>query len=129
MGRALSAGPCEDSAQPGTPHAIDQPKAAADQDDRHIDIENDLRGTLRNFGLKVGAVSPCKFEARVRELVEGWTVLAAIVKPMLTVRKTLREQYQVLHKMLLLARRPPLPFVDDGAGRRPGHGIDLSSHG
>jgi transposase len=32
-----------------------------------IAIENDLRGTLRNFGLKVG-----KFEARIQELVENF---------------------------------------------------------
>lgn len=29
-----------------------------------LDIENDLRGTLRNFGLKVGVVGTTKFEAR-----------------------------------------------------------------
>jgi hypothetical protein len=34
-----------------------------------LDIENDLRGTLRNFGLKVGVVGTVKFEARIRELV------------------------------------------------------------
>ena len=74
-----------------------------------IDIENDLRGTLRNFGLKVGAISPGKFEARVCELVEGLTVLVALVKPMLAACKTLREQYQVLHRMLLdLVRDDPL---------------------
>jgi transposase len=31
-----------------------------------IAIDNDLRGTLRNFGLKVGAVGTGKFEARIR---------------------------------------------------------------
>ena len=36
-----------------------------------IAIENDLRGTLRNFGLKVGVVGTVKFEARIRELVEN----------------------------------------------------------
>jgi transposase len=35
-----------------------------------IALDNDLRGTLRNFGLKVGVVATVKFEARVRELVE-----------------------------------------------------------
>ena len=35
-----------------------------------IAIENDLRGTLRNFGLKVGMAGTVKFEARIRELVE-----------------------------------------------------------
>src|SRR3979409_26205 len=36
-----------------------------------IAIENDLRGTLRNFGLKVGIVGKVKFEARIKELVEN----------------------------------------------------------
>ena len=35
-----------------------------------IAIENDLRGTLRNFGLKVGMVGTVKFEGRIQELVE-----------------------------------------------------------
>ena len=34
-----------------------------------IAIDNDLRGTLRNFGLKVGVVGKEKFEARIKELV------------------------------------------------------------
>ena len=33
-----------------------------------IAIENDLRGTLRNFGLKVGMVGKVKFEVRIKEL-------------------------------------------------------------
>src|SRR5471030_1752162 len=36
-----------------------------------IAIENDLRATLRNFGLKVGMVGTVKFEARIKELVEN----------------------------------------------------------
>src|SRR6202046_2231088 len=31
-----------------------------------IAIENDLRGTLRNFGLKVGMIGKTKFEARIK---------------------------------------------------------------
>ncbi len=45
-----------------------------------IAIENDLRGTLRNFGLKVGAVGSVKFEARIRELVENQPDLALLVE-------------------------------------------------
>ena len=41
-----------------------------------IAIENDLRGTLRNFGLKVGTVGTVKFEARIKELVENLPDLA-----------------------------------------------------
>ena len=38
---------------------------------KSIAIENDLRGTLRNFGLKVGVAGTAKFEARIKELVEN----------------------------------------------------------
>jgi len=65
-----------------------------------LDVEADLRGTLRNFGLKVGAVSGSRYEARVRELVEGFPGLAAIAEPLLNVR-VMRQQFAVLHKMLL----------------------------
>ena len=66
-----------------------------------IAIENDLRGTLRNFGLKVGMVGKVKFEARIGELVENLPDLAVLVEPMLIVRRTLREQIVVLHRRLL----------------------------
>jgi transposase len=66
-----------------------------------IAIENDLRGTLRNFGLKVGMVGKVKFEARIRELVENLPDLAVLVEPMLIVRRTLREQVGILHRRLL----------------------------
>ena len=57
-----------------------------------IAIENDLRGTLRNFGLKVGMVGTVKFEARIKELVENLPDLAVLVEPLLIVRRVLREQ-------------------------------------
>src|SRR6202049_4791017 len=37
-----------------------------------LDLESDLRGTLRNFGLKVGVVSRSRYEARGRELGGGF---------------------------------------------------------
>src|SRR6476620_18726 len=46
---------------------------------RAIALENDLRGTLRNFGLKVGMVGKVKFEARIRELVENLPDFAVLV--------------------------------------------------
>jgi len=66
-----------------------------------LDVESDLRGTLRNFGLKVGVVSGGRYDARVRELVEGFPRLAVIVEPLLSVRRVMRQQFAVLHKMLL----------------------------
>ena len=66
-----------------------------------MDIESDMRGTLRNFGLKVGVVSTIGYEARIRQLVEGFPRLAAIVEPLLKVRRVMRQQLATLHKMLL----------------------------
>ncbi len=66
-----------------------------------LDIECDMRGTLRNFGLKVGAVSTKNYDMRIRELVESFPRLAAIVDPLLTVRQVMRQQLASLHKMLL----------------------------
>jgi transposase len=69
-----------------------------------IAIDNDLRGTLRNFGLKVGMVGKMKFEARIKELVENLPDLpdlAELVEPLLVVRRVLREQFVIQHRCLL----------------------------
>ena len=70
-----------------------------------IAIDNDLRGTLRNFGLKVGMVGTVKFEARIRELVENLPDLDLLVEPLLVVRRVLREQIGILHRRLLATVR------------------------
>jgi transposase len=77
-----------------------------------IAIENDLRGTLRNFGLKVGMVGTVKFEARIQELIENLPDLAVLVEPLLVVRRVLREQLGILHRRLLVIVR------DDAVCRR-----------
>ena len=77
-----------------------------------IALDNDLRGTLRNFGLKVGVVGTVKFEARVRELVESLPDVAELVEPLLIVRRVLREQLGILHRRLLAIVR------DDDVCRR-----------
>jgi transposase len=68
---------------------------------KSIAIDNDLRGTLRNFGLKVGIVGKVKFEARIKELVENFPDLAVLVEPLLIVRRALREQIVILHRRVL----------------------------
>jgi transposase len=74
-----------------------------------LDVDADLRGTLRNFGLKVGVVSKLGFEVRIRELVEGLPRLAAIVEPLLTIRRVMRQEFTRLHKMLLdVVRHDPV---------------------
>ena len=66
-----------------------------------IAIENDLRGTLRNFGLKVGTVGKLRFETRIKELVANLPDLAVLIEPLLVVRRVLREQLAILHRRLL----------------------------
>src|ERR1700757_1738347 len=91
-----------------------------------IAIENDLRGTLRNFGLKVGMVGTVRFEARIQELVETIPDLAVLVEPLLVVRRALREQIVLLHRRLLAIVR------EDARCRRlmttPGVGANLSRY-
>ena len=77
-----------------------------------IAIENDLRATLRNFGLKVGMVGTVKFEARIKELVENLPDLTVLVEPLLIVRRVLREQIGILHRRLMAIVR------DDDVCRR-----------
>ena len=66
-----------------------------------IAVENDLRGTLRNFGLKVGLVGAAKFEARIKELIANLPDIVVLVEPLLIVRRVLREQIAILHRRLL----------------------------
>ena len=66
-----------------------------------IAIENDLRGSLRNFGLKVGMVG-----------TENLPDLAELVEPLLIVRRVVREQLGILHRRLLAIVR------DDDVCRR-----------
>lgn len=66
-----------------------------------MDIENDIRGLLRNFGLKVGNVGVAKFEERIREMVNDMADLQEIMEPLLTARRKLREEFSRLHKKVL----------------------------
>src|SRR3977135_583272 len=73
--------------------------------EKALAIENDIRGLLRNFGLKVGIVCVVGFEQRIHDLVEGGPELADIMEPLLAARRVLREKFAKLHrKVLLLAR-------------------------
>jgi transposase len=69
------------------------------------DIESSIRGILRGFGLKVGAVSKGKFEARIRELVAGQTMLERVTEPLLRARAALGAEYATSHRHLLTTVR------------------------
>ena len=65
-----------------------------------LDLENAMRGVLRNFGLKVGQVSKGRFEARIRELAAGNPMLEVTIGGMLRARAALRAELVVLDKKL-----------------------------
>src|ERR1700693_4306690 len=62
------------------------------------EVEMSLRGLLRGFGLKVGKTTPVRFEARIRELVEGHPNLEVIAASLLAVRATLRREFNGFEK-------------------------------
>lgn len=74
-----------------------------------LDVESGIRGLLRGFGLKVGAISRGRFDLRIRELVEGQTILETVVGSMLRARTALQEEFARLHRALLaLVRADPV---------------------
>lgn len=69
-----------------------------------IDLQNHIRGALRAHGLKVGTVASGRFDARVRELIEGYGdyMYQTMIESMLEVRSVLLANFAKLHKMLLM---------------------------
>ena len=63
-------------------------------------LEMSLRGLLRNFGLKVGAISRGRFDHRIRELVEGNAMLETATAAMLRARASLRQELAYLEKLV-----------------------------
>ena len=94
------------------------------------DAEGNIRGTLRNFGLKVGKVTRGRFEARVLDLVADRPALACLVEPMLRARAELHDRLQPAAQddARRGARRSGLPPSDDGPRRRSGDGANLPGH-
>ena len=74
-----------------------------------LDVESGIRGLLRGFGLKVGAISRGRFDARIRELADGQAMLETVIGSMLNVRKALQEEFARLHRTLVaLVRADPI---------------------
>ncbi|APX26179.1 MULTISPECIES: IS110 family transposase [Roseobacteraceae] len=66
--------------------------------EKAIAVENDIRGLLRNFGLKVGIVGRGKFEARALELIAELPELEKVISVLLAARRKLREGFAKLHR-------------------------------
>jgi len=93
------------------------------------DHENEIRGLLRPFGLKVGRVGAAGFEARARELVAERPVLVLCMEALLTAREVLRRELNRLHLAATGGEeRRALPALHDDPGRRPGDRARLQDH-
>lgn len=69
--------------------------------EKAIALENDIRGLLRNFGLKVGIIGTIGFDARIRELIDGTPDLGEIISPLFAAREKLRAEFAKLHRKVL----------------------------
>jgi transposase len=70
-----------------------------------VDVDGGIRGLLRGFGLKVGAVGQASFPRRVRELVDGHAILRSVVEPLLAAREAMRTELATLHRQVLAVAR------------------------
>lgn len=69
--------------------------------EKRKDIELQIRGTIRAFGLKIGRSGRSKFEHRVLELVAESDELRAYLLPMLHVRREMMRECAALDKLIL----------------------------
>jgi transposase len=70
------------------------------------DLENQIRGLLKNLGLIIGKASGNVFRQRAEELVGGEGLLWECVRPLLEVREKVKREIAVLYrKVLALARK------------------------
>jgi transposase len=84
-----------------------------------VDIENELRGSLKAFGIKFGKVSRNNFEARSLEVVDAAEpLLHDVISGMLSVRRAVWAEY----------KRPRSGVGDADAvpGQGPGSGRQIS---
>jgi len=69
--------------------------------EKALAIESNIRGLLRNFGLKVGTVGAGRFEARVKDLIEALPDLEEVFSILLAARPKVREAFSQLHRKVL----------------------------
>jgi transposase len=68
---------------------------------KRMDMDNEIRGTIKVFGLKTGRVTTATFGARIKELIGDDRELQAFILPMLEARRALIEQCKKLEKVIL----------------------------
>jgi len=74
-----------------------------------IDIESQIRGTLKVFGHKVGTVTRKNYEHRILELISDDAELISYIEPLLKIRETMLVQFEKLDKTVLdIAKTDPV---------------------
>ena len=69
------------------------------------DIENQIRGLLKNLGLVISRAKMNTFKTRAQELIEGKPALTTVVEPLLIAREAIAQQIADLdRKVMRLAR-------------------------
>lgn len=72
------------------------------------DLENQIRGLLKNLGLVIGRAKMGTFTARAAELIDDKPALTAAVEPLLRAREAIEGQINDLdRKVMRLARNEP----------------------
>lgn len=69
------------------------------------DLENQIRGLLKNLGLVIGRAKFNVFAVRTEELIEDRPELAAMIGPLLAARKAIEEQVSELDRQVLKLAR------------------------
>ncbi len=69
------------------------------------DLENQIRGLLKNLGLRIGKAGGNVFSRRVEELVAEQSLLQEAVRPLLAVREKVSREIADLHRKLLALAR------------------------
>jgi transposase len=69
------------------------------------DLENQIRGLLKNLGLVIGRAKFNVFAVRTEELIEDRPELATMIGPLLAARKAIEEQVSELDRQVLKLAR------------------------
>lgn len=74
--------------------------------EQRVALDNEIRGTLKAFGIKLGKVSEARFADKVASTIKAQhPSLLAVVAPLLSVRVALRRSYAELHRLVLAVVR------------------------
>lgn len=69
------------------------------------DVESNVRGILRGFGLKVGRTTSTRFAGRIKELVAGQPTLEVITEALLAVHAALLREFKGFEKRVRTTAR------------------------